>query len=196
MLGARAERARTRRLSGTSIVRIPRDERGVLIARWAPGDRRPARTCGRCGPTRRRGEASRGVAAHSRRAAHRRSRPSIASAAAEGGLPEPELDVEIRDARRFGCCGITEVVYRESRTVVEIEGDHHRTDQKQWNRDIDKYAAYIAEGWEVVRLTSRHVRGKHPRAVASCGPCCFDAAGALRSRSGGTTRGNPHHDPA
>ncbi len=29
----------------------------------------------------------------------------------------------------------------------------------QWVRDIEKYAAYVAEGWEVVRLTSAHVRG-------------------------------------
>ena len=81
------------------------------------------------------------------------------------GLPEPELDVEIRDASG-SLCGITEIVYRKYRTLVEIEGDHHRTDQQQWDRDIEKYAAYVAEGWEVVRLTSRHIRGSHPRAVA------------------------------
>lgn len=84
--------------------------------------------------------------------------------AAAAGLPEPELDVEIRDrVRRL--LGISEVVYREQRVAVEIEGDHHRTDRAQWNRDIDKYAAYAAEGWEVVRLTSAHIRGSHPRAV-------------------------------
>ncbi len=78
--------------------------------------------------------------------------------AATGGLPTPELDLEIRD-RTGTLLGITEFVFPEYRTAVEIEGDHHRTDRKQWNRDIDKYAAYAAEGWEVVRLTSAHVRG-------------------------------------
>lgn len=81
-----------------------------------------------------------------------------------GGLPASELDVEIR-SEHGALLGISEVVYSEFRTVVEIEGDHHRTDRKQWNRDIDKYAAYVAEGWEVVRLTSTHIRGAHPRAV-------------------------------
>lgn len=85
--------------------------------------------------------------------------------AAAGGLPAPELDVEIRDGHDV-LLGITEFVFRQYRTVVEIEGDHHRTDRKQWNRDIDKYAAYAAEGWEVVRLTSAHVRGADRRGVA------------------------------
>jgi len=78
--------------------------------------------------------------------------------AAEAGLPEPELDVEIRDARGR-LLGISEIVYPAQHTIVEVEGDHHRTDRRQWNRDIEKYAAYVAAGWEVVRLTSTHIRG-------------------------------------
>jgi hypothetical protein len=77
--------------------------------------------------------------------------------AAAEGLPDPELDVEIRDgAGRL--LGISEIVYRGFGVVVEVEGDHHRVSRAQWNRDIEKYASYAAEGWEVVRLTSAHVR--------------------------------------
>ncbi|WP_141939427.1 hypothetical protein [Microbacterium sp. SLBN-154] len=72
-------------------------------------------------------------------------------------LPQPELDVEIRDDRGR-LVGITELVLRAFRVVVEVEGDHHRTDRRQWHRDIEKYAAYAALGWEVVRVTSHHVR--------------------------------------
>lgn len=74
------------------------------------------------------------------------------------GLPVPDLDVEIRDGRGR-LVGITEVAYTSYRVLVEIEGDHHRTDRAQWNRDIEKYNSYNALGWEVVRLTSAHVRG-------------------------------------
>jgi hypothetical protein len=84
--------------------------------------------------------------------------------AAAGGLPDPELDVEIRDGRGR-LLGISELVYRRFRVVVEVEGDHHRTDRSQWVRDIDKYNAYAAAGWEVVRLTAAHVRGEDARAV-------------------------------
>lgn len=80
------------------------------------------------------------------------------------GLPEPELDVQIRDASGR-LLGITEIVYRDFRVLVEIEGDHHRTSKAQWNRDIEKYAAYIADGWELVRLTSSHIRGANRRAT-------------------------------
>jgi hypothetical protein len=74
------------------------------------------------------------------------------------GLPEPDLDVEIRD-RSGRLVGITELVFSAFRVVAEVEGDHHRTDRRQWDRDIEKYNAYTALGWEVVRVTSRHVRG-------------------------------------
>lgn len=85
--------------------------------------------------------------------------------AEDAGLPEPELDVAIRtESGRL--LGISDLVYPGYRTVVEVEGDHHRTMRQQWNRDIEKYAAYAAQGWEVVRLTSTHIRGWQPQAVA------------------------------
>ncbi|MEU1971298.1 hypothetical protein ABZ477_06570 [Microbacterium sp. NPDC019599] len=81
-----------------------------------------------------------------------------------GGLPEPRLDVEIRDdAGRL--LGISDAVYVDERVIAEVEGDHHRMSKAQWDRDIAKYAAYTAQGWEVVRLTSRHIRGPRPEAV-------------------------------
>ncbi|WP_404434521.1 hypothetical protein LG299_07735 [Microbacterium lacus] len=147
---------------GDAIVRIPRDTIGRLRA-----DEQLASV------------------EHLRRAAHAGSRPGVAKLreavelvrvgssspletefrldALADRLPEPELDVEIRDGRG-SLLGITEISYAEFRTLVEIEGDHHRTTKRQWDRDIEKYAAYAAEGWEVVRLTSRHIRGEGPRA--------------------------------
>lgn len=82
--------------------------------------------------------------------------------AAGEGLPEAVLDVEIRDAAGM-LLGISDAVYPDFRTIVEVEGDHHRTSRAQWDRDIAKYAAYAAEGWEVARLTSDHVRGAQPK---------------------------------
>ncbi|MDR6866260.1 hypothetical protein J2Y69_000852 [Microbacterium resistens] len=94
--------------------------------------------------------------------------------AAESPLPAPALDVEIRDAEGR-LLGISEFAFAEYRLVVEVEGDHHRTSRTQWNRDIQKYNAYAAEGWEVIRLTSSHIRSTPSRAVAM-------VADALRGR--------------
>ncbi|GAA3038896.1 hypothetical protein GCM10010462_27050 [Microbacterium dextranolyticum] len=85
-------------------------------------------------------------------------------AAARAGLPEPELDVEIFD-RHGARIGISDAVYRGHRVVVEIEGRQHALNERQWNRDLDKYAALAAAGWEVVRITARHLDGDRPRAV-------------------------------
>lgn len=161
-----ASRLTTRELValGDAFVRVPRDSRGLPL----PGEQLATV------------EQLRAAIAAGPRTGIRRLRASVelirvGSAspleteyrldAAAAGLPEPELDVDIHDlhGRRIG---ITEVVYRDWRVLVEIEGDHHRTSRAQWDRDIDKYADYAAEGWMVVRLTSRHIRGEHPRAVS------------------------------
>lgn len=78
-------------------------------------------------------------------------------AAGAAGLPEPTLDQEIRDASGI-LLGISEIVYPEYRTIIEIEGDHHRTSRAQWLRDMRKYAAYVRVGYEVVRLTGAQAR--------------------------------------
>lgn len=81
------------------------------------------------------------------------------------GLPTPVLDAEVRHPNGR-LLGISEFAYPRLRTVVEVEGDHHRTSQKQWDRDLRKYRDYADAGWEVVRLTSRNIRGVAPDAVS------------------------------
>jgi very-short-patch-repair endonuclease len=75
------------------------------------------------------------------------------------GLPEPELDVEIRDERGI-LLGIADGAFPRFRVAVEVQGDHHRVTREQWNRDIRKHAAYRAAGWEPVELTSTHIRSR------------------------------------
>ncbi|MEV4776073.1 hypothetical protein [Microbacterium sp. LWH12-1.2] len=149
---------------GDAIVRVPRDDRGDLHPELALATIDQLRAVVDAG--RREGRAL-------LRAALGRIRVGSASPleteyrmdAEDARLPEPVLDLPIRDV--YGrLLGITEIAYPEFRVLVEIEGDQHRVSRQQWNRDIEKYAAYVAEGYEVVRLTSAHIRGKQPRAVA------------------------------
>lgn len=84
--------------------------------------------------------------------------------AEDAGLPEPELDFEVRSTNGR-LLGISEIAYPEFRLVVEVEGDHHRTSKTQWNRDIEKYRDYANAGWEVLRLTSAHIRTQHSAAA-------------------------------
>ena len=148
---------------GDAIVRVPRDDRGR--------PRPEARL------------ATLGQLQAAARAPWRRGRPRLEAALASvrvgsmspletdyrlvtvaSGLPQPHLDVEVRDAAGR-LLGISDAVYAEQSVIAEVEGDHHRTLRAQWDRDIQKYAAYAAHGWEVIRLTSRHIRGPAPCAV-------------------------------
>jgi hypothetical protein len=82
------------------------------------------------------------------------------------GFPEPELDVEIRASVGGRLLGVADLRFPAHRVLVEVEGDHHRTDRAQWARDIEKVAAYAAEGYETVRVTGVQVR-THPRRAVS-----------------------------
>lgn len=89
----------------------------------------------------------------------------IRRGAVRAGLPEPELDIDLF-AHDGTAIGFTELGYRGYRLLFEYEGDHHRTDRKQWHRDIEKHAACAAAGWSVTRLTSAHAYPDPAPAVA------------------------------
>ena len=71
----------------------------------------------------------------------------------EWGLPEPQLDFDVYDARGrlIGC---SEIAFPEFTLAAEYEGVHHLTTTRQWNRDIEKYRDYASNGWEVLRVTA------------------------------------------
>lgn len=68
-----------------------------------------------------------------------------------GGLPEPDLDVEV--AVGAGIVLHPDLSYRTWRVAFEYEGDIHRTDPKQWRRDIERRELLESAGWRVIRVT-------------------------------------------
>lgn len=75
------------------------------------------------------------------------------------GLPEPELQVEIRDDAGWFVARV-DMAYPRQRIVIEYEGDHHRTDAEQWASDLRRYREVDRLGWAVVRW-SRSDLGPH-----------------------------------
>jgi len=147
---------------GDAIVCIPRDDRGrsrpeMQLA--TPAQLRAALEVGRRRGAERLREALALVRIGSMSPLETDFRLGLVAA----GLPEPVLDHEVRDSSGTRL-GISDGAYPVLRIALEVEGDHHRSRRAQWNRDIEKYAAYSTVDWEAVRVTSTHVRGRDARA--------------------------------
>ncbi len=81
------------------------------------------------------------------------------------GLPEPEVNVEVRDATgRF--LGRGDLVYRQWRVIVEYDGDQHRTSTNQFDRDLLRLEGFAAAGWTVVRVVGRSFFGQPDACIA------------------------------
>ena len=72
------------------------------------------------------------------------------------GLPEPTVNLEIRDGRgRF--IAWADLAYPEYRVIAEYDGEQHRTDQRQFFRDVDRLDDLAEDRWRVVRFNKSHI---------------------------------------
>lgn len=92
------------------------------------------------------------------------------------GLPEPELNPELRDEDGNFVARL-DLAYPEYRVAVEYDGRQH-AELAQFRRDADRWPAVAAQGWLLIRVVDHHlldpVRGVvHPvsRALRSRGWC-------------------------
>ena len=74
------------------------------------------------------------------------------------GLPEPELNAEVF-AEDGNFVARADFLWRDARVIVEYEGDHHRTDRRQWQSDIQRTRLLESLGWRVLRITAADLRG-------------------------------------
>src|SRR5699024_2288104 len=72
------------------------------------------------------------------------------------GLPEAQLNVEVRDDSGM-LIGIPDFVWMEQRVVAEYDGDQHRTDRSVWQYERDRRANFEANGWTYVEMTNIHL---------------------------------------
>jgi hypothetical protein len=72
------------------------------------------------------------------------------------GMPMPECNLIIGD--HCGPIGRVDLVYIAYKLIIEYEGDQHRTDRNQWNRDIDRQEDFARDNWMLIRVTSERAR--------------------------------------
>jgi hypothetical protein len=79
----------------------------------------------------------------------------IRAAIVLAGLPRPDVNAPVEIA---GTTIHPDMSWRRHRTLLEYEGDHHRTDRAQWRYDIRRYDSARRERWHVVRATGDDYR--------------------------------------
>ena len=74
------------------------------------------------------------------------------------GLPRPQTQVPVYN--EYGVL-IAEVDmgYEDLKIAFEYDGDHHRTDRRQFTKDIRRHEALTELGWIVIRVTAEDTQG-------------------------------------
>jgi hypothetical protein len=83
----------------------------------------------------------------------------------EAGYPQPHTQIPVHD--EYGALvAVLDMGWEDIKVAVEYEGDHHRTDRRQFNRDITRFEALTELGWIIVRVTIEDAPGGILRRVA------------------------------
>jgi very-short-patch-repair endonuclease len=71
----------------------------------------------------------------------------------EAGLPSLEVNHEVFDDKGNLVARI-DLAHPARKIAIEYEGDHHRTDKRQWRIDVARVRRLNAIGWRVTRATA------------------------------------------
>jgi hypothetical protein len=109
-----------------------------------------------------------------RQGAESRPETLLRLAIMDAGLPEPEVNPDIRNASgRF--VGRGDLVYQRWRVIVEYDGEQHRLSTKQFDRDVQRLENLSKHGWHVVRIVGRSFFGDREGSMARVRRALTDA---------------------
>lgn len=76
----------------------------------------------------------------------------------DAGYPRPRTQIPV-----YGCyrelIACLDMGWEELKLAVEYEGDHHRTDRRQFAKDMRRAESLAQLGWAVVRVTAEDTPG-------------------------------------
>src|SRR5690554_1587535 len=78
----------------------------------------------------------------------------------DAGLPEPDVNIELYD-RRGNFLAMTDLSWRRYMVSADYEGDIHRTDAKQWAKDLARVPRLENAGWLHLRAGRTDLRDPH-----------------------------------
>ena len=83
----------------------------------------------------------------------------------DAGLPEPSVNFAIPD-RSGRVIASGDLVLTTARLVVEYDGEHHWSEARQFQTDVDRLYRIESLGWRVIRITKEHMRHGAEEALA------------------------------
>ena len=72
----------------------------------------------------------------------------------DAGLPTPTTQIPVNDGWRLA--GVLDMGWEDYMVAVEYDGDQHRTDRRQFVRDIERLAKMQDQGWIIIRVVAEH----------------------------------------
>jgi len=76
----------------------------------------------------------------------------------EAGYPPPQTQIPVYG--QYGeLVAVVDMGWEDVKIALEYEGDHHRTDRRQFRRDIERFEALPELGWITIRVMAEHTRG-------------------------------------
>jgi len=74
----------------------------------------------------------------------------------DAGLPKPATQIPVHKGWRL--IGVLDMGWDDYMVAAEYDGDQHRTDRKQFVRDINRLPDIQDQGWIVIRVVAEHRR--------------------------------------
>lgn len=72
----------------------------------------------------------------------------------EAGLPKPQTQIPIHDEAGKPIAYL-DMGWQELKIAVEYDGDHHRTDRRQYSWDVRRSEMLQGKGWIIIRVTAQ-----------------------------------------
>jgi len=72
----------------------------------------------------------------------------------DAGLPKPTTQIPVNDGWRQA--GVLDLGWEDYMVALEYDGDQHRTDRRQFAKDIHRLAKFADLGWVVIRVVAEH----------------------------------------
>jgi hypothetical protein len=84
----------------------------------------------------------------------------------EAGYPRPQTQIPVHG--EYGqLVAVLDMGWEDVKIALEYEGDHHRTDRRQFNRDVARFEALTDLRWITVRVTAEDTQGGILRRAAA-----------------------------